>query len=341
MFSSSFSVFTFIFDDNMILLLSYSGDASIDYVISWLKTFNHSYIRINADEILDSNLYLSLEEKRLIYKNTNIDVDSIRSVWYRKFGNFSKSNYFHVTKYIIASEDLNHLAHEHHTILYAFMSLFKDIKWLTPPGLSGLNKLDTLLLAKKSGLDIPESYIISRKGQLIDIQKASNKAYISKSVYEPHFIHRKDGIFSMFTKEIKNIEKIPDVFFPSLIQEKIDKEYELRIFYIDGEFYTMAIFSQEDKETELDFRKVDWENPNKRVPYKLPFYVEERLTDMLNLMKLNCCSIDIIKSSIDGKYYFLEINPTGEFGMTSIPCNYEIFKKIALTLIEMDKHENL
>lgn len=219
--------------------------------------------------------------------------------------------------------------------------MVKNKKWLTPLGMSGLNKLDTLLLAENCGLDIPDSYVISQKAQLTDIQRTSNKSYISKSVYEPHFIYQKNGAFSMFTKEIKHLEEIPDAFFPSLIQEKIEKEYELRVFYINGEFYTMAIFSQEDKETELDFRKQDLEKSSKMVPYKLPSYVEKNLTNMLNLMKLNCCSLDIIKSSTDNRYYFLEINPTGEFGMTSIPCNYELFKKIALTLIEMDKHENV
>gem|GEM_PF-5856717 len=120
--SSSFSFFTSILQ-KMILLLSYSGDASIDYVVSWLKTFKHSYIRINADEILENSLYLSLKDKALIYKNINIDVDSIGSVWYRKFGNFSKSNYFHVTKDIITPEDLHHLAREHSVILHTLMSI--------------------------------------------------------------------------------------------------------------------------------------------------------------------------------------------------------------------------
>jgi len=39
-------------------------------------------------------------------------------------------------------------------------------------------------------------------------------------------------------------------------------------------------------------------------------------------------SIDIIVDN-NGKYYFLEINPVGQFGMVSIPCNYYLEKKIA------------
>ena len=48
---------------------------------------------------------------------------------------------------------------------------------------------------------------------------------------------------------------------------------------------------------------------------------------------LNTGSIDLIQST-DGQIYFLEINPAGQIGMTSKPCNYYLEKKIALYLRE-------
>jgi len=308
----------------MILLLTFSGDLNIDLVITWLKHFKQEYIRINADEVIENEIQVSITEKSIKYKNKNICIDDIRAVWYRKFGYFSESNYFDSTKGIISTDDLQQLAHEFSAILSVLVSLLKKKKWLTAPWVANLNKLDILLLARECGLDIPESYIISKKNQLLELQKNTGKIFITKSIYEHYFIHTQNHIFSMFTKEIINIDNIPSLFFPSLIQEKILKEYELRIFYINGEFYTMAIFSQGNKNTELDFRKYYLENPNRNVPYNLPCAIKEKLLNMLNKMKLNCCSIDIIKSSSDDKYYFLEINPTGAFGMTTIPCNYEV-----------------
>jgi D-alanine-D-alanine ligase-like ATP-grasp enzyme len=47
---------------------------------------------------------------------------------------------------------------------------------------------------------------------------------------------------------------------------------------------------------------------------------------------LNTGSIDIIKDN-NGEYIFLEVNPVGQFGMTSIPCNFYLEKKIAEYLI--------
>jgi hypothetical protein len=38
----------------------------------------------------------------------------------------------------------------------------------------------------------------------------------------------------------------------------------------------------------------------------------------------------------DSNYYFLEVNPEGQLGMVSLPCNYYLEKKIAKELIKKD-----
>ncbi|MNR06137.1 hypothetical protein D3C85_1222000 [compost metagenome] len=53
---------------------------------------------------------------------------------------------------------------------------------------------------------------------------------------------------------------------------------------------------------------------------------------MLDAYGLNCASFDVIYSSDDAQYYFLDLNPVGQFGMVSTPCNYNLEKEIALAL---------
>ncbi|MNQ59911.1 hypothetical protein D3C85_741740 [compost metagenome] len=102
---------------------------------------------------------------------------------------------------------------------------------------------------------------------------------------------------------------------------------------MDKKCYSMAIFSQNNEKTKLDFRNYDKENPNRLVPYKLPEIVENRICDFMDAIGLNTGSLDIIKSVINGEYYFLEVNPFGQFGMTSAPCNYNLHKEVANFLI--------
>jgi ATP-GRASP peptide maturase of grasp-with-spasm system len=125
-------------------------------------------------------------------------------------------------------------------------------------------------------------------------------------------------------------------FFPSLIQEEIEKEFEIRSFYIDGLFYSMAIFSQSDKLTKTDFRNYNYDKPNRCVPYLLPATVAHCLDSMMKDLQLNTGSIDLIKAR-NGRYYFLEVNPIGQFGMVSYTCNYYLEKVVARWLYNKNK----
>ena len=122
-----------------------------------------------------------------------------------------------------------------------------------------------------------------------------------------------------------------DIFHPSKFQQLIEKKIEIRLFYLDGKIYSMAIFSQRRDESKVDFRKYDFINPDRYVPFKLPTDIENSLTSLIKSVDLNTCSIDLIKG-VDGKFYFLEINPVGQFGMVSKPCNYNLEMEMALFL---------
>ena len=93
----------------------------------------------------------------------------------------------------------------------------------------------------------------------------------------------------------------------------------------------MGIFSQKNSQTMVDFRKYDREYPNRRVPFKLPKEVYSMVLEFMKDIEINTGSFDFIYSN-RGEYVFLEVNPVGQFGMVSMPCNYYIEKRIAETL---------
>jgi glutathione synthase/RimK-type ligase-like ATP-grasp enzyme len=121
---------------------------------------------------------------------------------------------------------------------------------------------------------------------------------------------------------------LPLNFFPSLFQQKIEKKYELRVFYLNNVFYSMAIFSQNDMKTKIDFRNYNYKTPNRNVPYKLPLEIESKLHLLMLQLELTTASIDLIVD-LNENYVFLEVNPDGQFGMISYPCNYYLEKEIA------------
>jgi glutathione synthase/RimK-type ligase-like ATP-grasp enzyme len=95
----------------------------------------------------------------------------------------------------------------------------------------------------------------------------------------------------------------------------------------------MAILSQADEQTKIDFRRYNEKKPNRFVPFKLPAEIDQKIRLLFKKIGLNTGSVDMIVDQQDN-YYFLEINPVGQFGMVSQPCNYFLEKQVALHLIQ-------
>lgn len=124
------------------------------------------------------------------------------------------------------------------------------------------------------------------------------------------------------------VAALPTTFFPTLFQTEIPKAYELRIFYLAGRCYAMAMFSQASRRTAIDFRRYSASEPTRSVPYRLTASQEANVRTLMDLLELDTGSLDMIVTP-DDRYVFLEVNPVGQFGMTSAPCNYNLERLVA------------
>jgi ATP-GRASP peptide maturase of grasp-with-spasm system len=184
---------------------------------------------------------------------------------------------------------------------------------------------------------IPSTIVCTTKVALINFYNA-HKRIIIKDISAPFSYYKENMRILSLTTEITEceLENIPEKFYPSLFQELIEKKYELRVFYLEEICYSMAIFSQNDKQTSVDFRNYNHTKPNRRIPYNLPIEIKLKVVALMKDLNLETGSIDFIVTT-SGDYIFLEVNPVGQFGMTSYPCNYYLEKKVAEYLI---KNEN-
>ncbi|MNJ95288.1 hypothetical protein D3C87_129980 [compost metagenome] len=224
-----------------------------------------------------------------------------------------------------------------------FKILFDQNTSINTPGDNDTNKITNLKLAYNSGLDIPETFI-SNSVPEINQFLAEDKLYIIKDIaLDPFVIEGQDQMVSVGINPIKLLgceikmkikhlnESHANGFL--FIQEYIEKRIELRIFYLNGKIYAMAIFSQSNEKTKTDYRNYDNGNPNRCIPFSLPKEQEQRISAFMNATALNCGSIDMIFSP-EGKYVFLEVNPIGQFQWLSKRCNYPIERDIANFLLD-------
>ncbi|MCA6439164.1 MAG: hypothetical protein IM581_04500 [Chitinophagaceae bacterium] len=98
------------------------------------------------------------------------------------------------------------------------------------------------------------------------------KAISDSTHFQNGFVSDHYNTYTLYGNIIENhnVKALPQEFLPSLLQENIEKEFELRIFYMNNRYYAMAIFSQTDAKTVVDFRRYNFAKPNRGVPFVIP-----------------------------------------------------------------------
>lgn len=210
-----------------------------------------------------------------------------------------------------------------------FWSIGRNSQYNTPFQVS---KLECLFNAQKCNLNIPNSLISNDKQEIENFISSFVKVII-KPLSEPVLYSNNNQIFITHTKIFEKswLFNFSENFFPIYLQEYIEKEIEIRVFILDNSIYSIAIFSQNDPTTKVDFRRYNTKLPNRVVPFKLPNTMESKLLKLVKLLGLNTCSIDLIYTP-QKKFYFLEVNPVGQFGSLSYNCNLYLEEKIAQSL---------
>lgn len=187
-----------------------------------------------------------------------------------------------------------------------------------------IDKFEVLKIAQSVGLKIPETIVTNEKEVLATFIKRHGEV-ISKAAYENLSFQYYRTAYMQYVDSFskQDLAKIPNNFFPSVFQQKIETEVSIRAFFLDGEIYSTAIINADNKL--VDYR-ADFEN-RRTVPIKSPQNIEDNIKILMKKLSINIGGIDLLKQK-EG-FYFLEVNPNGYFGGNSQICNYHLPKKIA------------
>ena len=321
----------------MILILSYKDyEQGTDPISEWLLYYKYPFRKITIEDLLTSSLTLNSQTGEVIINNLNL-TQEINVILYRRF--IKEVEFYKGVDLGKISKKINkesNLALK--SIIDYMFFLLKDKYWVPNISSFSVNKEQILLEAKNQKLNTPRSIVTTSRKELIEFKK-----HVGEIIYKPieSFGYYQIGYYT-YSSYVTNItsgiiKEFSDIFFPSLFQELIEAEYEIRTFYIDGEFYSSAILRSQKKkdynvDVKLDFDKIDtdW------VTYDLPNPIKRKIIKLMKRIDLITGSIDIIKST-NGKYYFLEVNPVGQYLAPSFLCNYNLPKIIAEWLIKKDR----
>ncbi|GAA4273190.1 hypothetical protein U6A24_23135 [Aquimarina gracilis] len=293
----------------MILIFSESTDLTTTLVINNLK---RKFFRFNSDEdIIEISCTINNnKESFVLYINSGeviINLDKVTKIWYRR-GIGLRDEY---------AQKLDEIFKVYFQVNATCVNnyFFELVSGKTIGSYSKemeVNKVLNLSIARESDILVPPTKITSSKKDLEGFLKI-HKRLVIKPLKHPFSFEKGSKIVTPSSGILvfDNLIDFPDKFSLSLFQKYIEKKFEVRVFFIEHEYYAFAIFSQSNKGAELDFRDGN-QKLLRTVPYNLSNDMIKKLKEMQKKMNLNTGSIDIV---VDNKsnFYFLEVNPSGQF----------------------------
>lgn len=322
----------------IVILSSITGELTTDKVIDWLRFYKKDFIRFNGyDFINDHEFIYYIDNDTIAMKNNAIDWDKVKVIWYRRWLAGDEFESFLNLKSFDLDTRSRIRDFSYSEIRSASSIMFNKLRNKIFNNPNDTPKAAQLEVARKVGLTIPKTIITSNKKELLRFFKICNSKVITKCIgnvvsFEPS---RGKNSYSTYTVTVDKDDIIigEDNFSISLFQEFLDKDVEIRSFLLAGKIYSMAIFSTFNKQTKVDFRRYPTDKPNRNVPFKLPVDIEDKLLEFAKILNYNNGSFDLILTK-EGKFVFLELNPDGQFGMVSTPCNYFLEREFAKELIK-------
>jgi len=284
----------------MILIITHKEDYTADFVIDKLNEYAIPYYRFNCEDYLKSNVSIRFG----IVDNYSIgEYSRFTAVWYRrtKLPNIKCQN----------EGERIYLMNEMDAFVNNLFGIIKA-KWLSNPisVANAENKFLQLSLAKSIGFNIPNTLATTDISELRSFIK-NNKKTVIKPVSRGRIDYPNNSSKLIFTNIMsEEIIIALDAFelTPAIYQEYVDKDYELRVTVVGEDIFAASVDSQSIAASSVDWRR----KRTKFEEYNLPEDIKEKCLLLLRKLNISYGAFDIIKAK-NGLYYFLEVNPNGQW----------------------------
>ncbi|HYP28509.1 MAG TPA: MvdC family ATP-grasp ribosomal peptide maturase [Blastocatellia bacterium] len=318
-----------------VLLLTHTGDFfTIDRVAEAIARRGARPFRFDTDSFpLEAKLSARLEPDGLghfiSYLGEELDSGRVRAVWARKMWSPRMD------------ESLDPQYHqmcmrESSVMLRGFLDGLFDVRWVNHPDRDheAENKLRQLRLARDAGLSIPRTLNTNDPARVREFFDEVGGSMVAK-LLRPLSTSMGAAPYFVYTSEVRE-EDLDDAGLlrhcPMLFQEKIEKEFELRVAYVDGEFFAGAIDAKDSGKGQVDWRLSEpgeclWTRG------EVPSGVAAALRALMSRLGLVYGAIDLIMTP-RGEHVFLEVNPGGEWGMLERDLDLPISDAIARALLK-------
>ena len=315
-----------------ILLITSKTDITTDYIVRRLRERKKEFYRLNTEDI-GQTVQLCFDFSKKSFKifdfctNKEIDLLKIKSVYFRRpeinavFSETTKA-------------EANFIKGELIFTLEGLYKILDDAFWLNNVTKirNAENKIYQILVASKLGFNIPNSIVTNHSKFAKDFYFDQESYCIIKPI-KSGLIEDAEEEGVIFTNRIfleeKNAERIESC--PIYLQRLIDKKGDVRVTVVGDKVFGAFIHSQDLKESQIDWRKAGVPLTHSKI--ELPKDLIAQCQCLMSELSLNFGAIDFILDK-KGNYFFLEINPNGQWAWIERQLDYNISNEITNILVE-------
>ena len=309
------------------LIVSSTIDFSTDLVCYQLMKDNEKFYRLNRDEFCKHKIIVDLQRKLMVI---SIDGEEYEAQFDNLKGIFFRAPVFLRTQSKAELTVHEQLEKNQWSSFLRNLIIFKKAKWVNNPVSTycAENKLFQLCIAEECGLLVPDTFA----SNCTDFNLDFNKKYIVKSLDTALFYDVKNKK-EMFTYSnvvtSAELQEYDLTSAPIFIQEFLNPKVDCRVTYVAGTIFPVKILQNgQGMYGDWRVRKEELEY----IPFRLPADVEAAIYKLMKKLDLNFGGIDL--AIVNEKYYFIEVNPTGEWGWLEVKTGMNISETIKKALGE-------
>lgn len=311
------------------LVLSSTIDYSSDLICAELEKRGLRYLRINRDHFSEYEVVYALNDDAIRIK--------LGGTWYLLSAESVNSIYFRAPVFLRTTGKARSLEEQLKRSQWsAFIRnfiVFDRAIWMNHPVATyqAENKIYQLKVAKKCGLMIPETYV----GNSLPQNISSNNMYIVKSLDTALFYDDGQEMFTYSTMVSGRELLAAEIkLAPVIIQECLIQKIDLRVTVVGNRIFAVTITKQ-GVALDGDWRKSNKDNLN-YTSIELPQIIKKQIMALMQHLNLTFGGVDL--ALVGNTYYFIEVNPTGEWGWLASSAGLVIDKAIVDSLVTGGEH---
>lgn len=302
------------------LLLTHSGDFfTIDRVQAALRRLGWDAVRFDTDRF-PLSCALAVERTRrgfeavLELPERSVRLADVRAAWLRRLWAPTLPEAMDPADRLACAEACQ-------TALHDVLAHLTRCRWVNPleASMRAESKVLQLSAAHALGLDVPDT-TLTNSPAWVERLRARHARVVTKLLVPLSYAMQAERFF--YTSEVgASLEGLR--FAPQLFQPLLEKARELRVIVVGRELFTGAIDASKTRRGALDWRRLDSRD---RVPWTratLPAAVATRVQRLMKRLGLVAGALDFIVAP-DGRHWFLEVNPAGEWGWLERDLGYDI-----------------